>query len=61
MRYKPTEKFKQLTRANAHQGLSREEYNKFMDGKTVDCTPPKALVKNGFLEKAKKVEAKDGN
>ena len=58
MRYKPTKKFKELTRANAHQGLTREEFNKFKEGKTVDCKPPKALIDNGYL---KKVEAKDGN
>ena len=58
MKYKPTKKFKELTRANAHQGLSREEFNKFMDGKTVGCKPPKALVENGYL---KKVEAKNGD
>lgn len=59
MKYKPTKKFKELTRANSHQGLSREEFNKFMDGKTVECKPPKALIDNGYL--AKKAEAKDGN
>ncbi|KKK58821.1 hypothetical protein LCGC14_3040550, partial [marine sediment metagenome] len=42
MKYKPTKKFKELTRSNAHQGLSRDEFNKFMDGKTVECKPPKA-------------------
>ena len=58
MKYKATKKFKELNRSNAHQGLTREEYNKFMDGKTVDCKPPKVLIEKGYL---KKVEAKDGN
>ncbi|KKK59608.1 hypothetical protein LCGC14_3032670, partial [marine sediment metagenome] len=44
MKYKPTKKFKELNRSNAHQGLSREEFNKFMDGKTVECKPPKKLI-----------------
>ena len=59
MKYRPTKKFKQLSRANHHQGLTREQYNKFMDGKTVDCKPPKKLIENGYLVKAK--EAKHGN
>ena len=59
MKYKATKKFKELTRANAHQGLSREELNKFMDGKTVECKPPKVLIDNGYLKK--KVEAAHGN
>ena len=53
MKYKPTGKFKSLTRANAHQGLSREEFNSLKEGRTVDCIPPKRLVSEGYLEKAK--------
>jgi len=53
MKYKPTAKFKRLNKLNAHQGLSRDEFNKFMDGKTVDCIPPKRLVSEGYLEKVK--------
>ncbi|MCH8837727.1 MAG: hypothetical protein IIA60_07985 [Candidatus Marinimicrobia bacterium] len=58
MKYKPTAKFKTLNKSNAHQGLSRDEFNKFMDGKTVDCIPPKRLVSEGYLEK---VKVKNGN
>ena len=61
MKYKATKKFRELNRSNAHQGLSRDEFNKFMDGKTVECKPPKALIENGYLVKAKKVEAAHGN
>ncbi len=53
MKYKPTAKFKTLNKLNAHQGLSREEFNRFMEGKVVDCIPPKRLVSEGYLEKAK--------
>ena len=53
MKYKPTAKFKTLTKANAHQGLSREEFNRFMDGKTQECQPPKRLVDKKYLEKVK--------
>jgi len=58
MKYKATKKFKELNRSNAHQGLTREQYNRFMDGKTVECKPPKALIENGYLKKA---EAKHDN
>ena len=65
MKYKATIKFIELNRSNAHQGLSREEFNKLWDGKTVECKPPKKLIENGYLVKAervaKKVEAKNGN
>lgn len=59
MKYRPTKKFSELNRSNAHQGLTREEFNKFMDGKTVECKPPKKLIENGYL--VKKAEAKNGN
>ena len=51
MKYKPTLKFKTLNKLNAHQGLSREEFIKFMDGKTVDCDPPKRLIDEKYLKK----------
>ena len=60
MKYKATTKFRTLSRANHHQGLSRDEYNLFMDGKVVDCIPPKRLVSEGYLEKPKK-EVNHGN
>ena len=59
MKYKATVKFKTLSRLNAHQGLSREEFNLFMEGKLVDCSPPKRLIDEKYL--VKKAEAKNGN
>ncbi len=61
MKYKPTAKFKTLNKLNAHQGLSREEFNKFMAGEAVEILikhmPPR-LVEEGYVEK---VEATNGN
>ena len=61
MRYKPTKKFATLSRFGHNQGLDREDYDAFQDGKTVELkSPPERLVKDGYIEKAVKPASKKG-
>lgn len=50
MKYKATPKFKKLTRANSHQGLDKKDFDRLLDGKTVN-DPPKKLIEGGYLKK----------
>ena len=58
MKYKATAKFKTINRLNVYQELTRDEFNAFMAGKTIECNPTGMLIKNKYLEKAK---VKNGN
>jgi hypothetical protein len=55
--YKATDKFKTLSRDNAHQGLTRKDFDKLLDGGKVSSVP-KALITGKYV---KKVEAKHGS
>ena len=62
VKYKPTEKFKELTIHPNHQNLERQEFLAFRRGETVECSPPKQLIDEGYLEKVvKKKEVSHGN
>ena len=60
MKYKATKKFKELTIIPHHQNLERKDFWALMNGKIVECDPPKWLIDGGYLERvtAKKKEAK---
>ena len=56
--YKATAKFKTLSRANHHQGLTRENFEKLLYGGKVKDVPKK-LIEGKFVEKVK--GAKNGD
>ncbi len=58
--YKATEKFKTLSRANHHQGLSKADFDSLLAGGKVKDVPKK-LIEKKYVEKIKKVEANHGN
>ena len=62
MRYKPTEKFKELWIENDYQGLPTEAFIALHRGESVELNKvPPRLIDGGFIEKVKKSEVKNGD
>ena len=54
MKYKATDKFKQLGTENSYQQLHTDDYNALKAGKAVELkTPPPHLIKGKYIERAK--------
>jgi len=54
MKYKATEKFKELGIENSYQGLTVGEYFSLNEGKATELKfPPKRLINGKYIEKVK--------
>ena len=56
--YIATEKFKEIGPDNSFSGLHPDDYHDLKAGRKIKREPPKELIKDGYIEKAK---AKDGS
>lgn len=58
--YEATEKFKELSRDNAHQGMDKVDFDKLLDGGKVENVP-KRLIDEKYVTKITKKGAKNGS
>ena len=61
MKYKATEKFKELGIENSYQGLLTEDYYKLRNGGIVEIEfPPKHLIDGNYIKELKSDKKKEG-
>ena len=57
MKYKATDKFKELGIEDNYQGLETHQYFNLLGGRLVEIkTPPKRLLEGKYIEKVKEIK-----